>query len=93
MKERYLFKEDVIRHPGKWTAVNYSGSANWAGPAQLKVLCTVEEEKDPVVHIKDMVGKIVWVVPASDKCKLLYGIVSVQGPECTWWVMQEDEKI
>lgn len=37
--------------------VNNRGSANWTGPAQSKLLCTVEGDKVPVVHIKIMLGK------------------------------------
>ncbi|KAK4832710.1 hypothetical protein QYF61_025171 [Mycteria americana] len=44
--------------------VNTRGSANRAGPAQSKLLRTVEGDKVPVVHIKNMLGKTIWVTPA-----------------------------
>ena len=36
--------------------VNTRGSTNWAGSAQLKYLHTVEGDKVPVVHMKNMIG-------------------------------------
>ncbi|KAK4810595.1 hypothetical protein QYF61_007332 [Mycteria americana] len=39
-----------------------------------------------VVHIKNMLGKAVWVTPASGKGKPIRGIAFAQGPGCTWWI-------
>ncbi|KAK4819214.1 hypothetical protein QYF61_027044 [Mycteria americana] len=69
--------------------VSTRGSANRAGPAQSKLLHTVEGDKVPVVHIKSMLGKTVWVIPALGKGKPIRGIAFAQGPGCTWWVMRE----
>ncbi|KAK4810688.1 LOW QUALITY PROTEIN: hypothetical protein QYF61_007488 [Mycteria americana] len=73
--------------------VNTRGPANRPGPAQSKLLRTVEGDKVPVVHIKNMLGKAVWVTPASGKGKPIRGIAFAQGPGCTWWVMQEDGEV
>ncbi|KAK4819555.1 hypothetical protein QYF61_007066 [Mycteria americana] len=73
--------------------VNTRGSVNRAGPAQSKLLRTVEGDKVPVVHIKNMLGKTVWVTPASGKGKPIRGIAFPQGPGCTWWVMREDGEV
>ncbi|KAK4806165.1 hypothetical protein QYF61_001088 [Mycteria americana] len=40
-----------------------------------------------------MLGKTVWVSPASGKGKPIHGIAFAQGPGCTWWVMQEDGEV
>ena len=48
-------------------------SVNRAGPAQSEPLCTVEGDKVPVVHVKNMLGKTVWVIPASNKGKPIRG--------------------
>jgi len=58
-------------------------SANQAGPAQSNLLHVVEVGKVLVVHIKNMLGKTVWVVPASGKGKPIRGIAFAQGPGCT----------
>ncbi|KAK4820268.1 hypothetical protein QYF61_022838 [Mycteria americana] len=68
--------------------VNTRGSANRAGPAQSKLLHTVEGDKVPLVHIKNMLGEAVWVTPASGKGKPIRGIAFAQGPGCTWWVIK-----
>ncbi|KAK4806485.1 hypothetical protein QYF61_013978 [Mycteria americana] len=73
--------------------VNTRGSVNRPGPAQSKLLRTVEGDKVPVVHIKNMLGKTVWVTPASGKGKPIRGIAFAQGPGCTWWVMREDGEV
>ncbi|KAK4811029.1 hypothetical protein QYF61_015733 [Mycteria americana] len=73
--------------------VNTRGSVNRAGPAQSKLLRTVEGDKFPVVHIKNMLGKTVWVTPASGKGKPIRGIAFAQGPGCTWWVMRKDGEV
>jgi len=64
--------------------VNTRGSTNRAGPAQLKLPPTAEVGKVPVVHMNNMLGKTVWVSPASDKGKPIHGITFAQGPGCTW---------
>lgn len=63
------------------------------GPAQSKLLHTVEGDKVPVVHIKNMLVKTVWVIPASGKGKYIHGIAFAQGPMGTWWVMWEDGEV
>ncbi|KAK4807126.1 hypothetical protein QYF61_018467 [Mycteria americana] len=65
--------------------VNTRGSVHRVGPAQSKLLCTVEGDKVPEVHIKNMLGKTVWVTPASGKGKPIRGIAFAQGPGYTWW--------
>lgn len=69
------------------------GSANRTGPVHSKILCTVEWDKVPVVYIKNTLGKVFWVVPISDKDKLIHRTAFAQGPECTWWVMQKDGNV
>ena len=73
--------------------VNTRGSTNRAGPAQSEILRTVEGDKVPVVHMKNMLGKAVWVTPASGKGKPIRGIVFAQGPGSTWWVMLKDGEV
>ena len=73
--------------------VNMRGSANRAGPAQSEILHTVEGDRVPVVHVKNMLGKTVWVLPASSKGKPIHGIAFARGPGCTCWVMGEDGEI
>ncbi|GAB0205097.1 hypothetical protein GRJ2_002975300 [Grus japonensis] len=63
--------------------VNTQGSANRAGPAQSKFPHPVEGDKVPVVRMKNMLGKTVWVIPASGKGKPICGIAFAQGPGCT----------
>ncbi|GAB0206855.1 hypothetical protein GRJ2_003151100 [Grus japonensis] len=73
--------------------VNTLGSANRAGPAQSKLPRPVEGDKVPVVCMKNMLGKTVWVIPASGKGKPICGIAFAQGPGCTWWVMRKDGEV
>ena len=47
--------------------VNSGESANQAGPAHSKLLCPVEGNKVPVMHMNNMLGKIVLVIPALNK--------------------------
>jgi len=68
--------------------INTRGSTNRAGPAQSKLPHPVEGDKVPVVHMRNMLGKTVWVSPASGKCKSIRRIAFAQGPGCTWWVMR-----
>lgn len=53
----------------------------------------VEGDKISVMHIKNMLGKTVWVISASGTGKPIYGIAFAQGPACMWWVMQKDDDI
>ncbi|GAB0188949.1 hypothetical protein GRJ2_001360200 [Grus japonensis] len=73
--------------------VNTRGSANRAGPAQSKLPHPVEGDKVPVVRMKNMLGKTVWVISASGKGKPICGIAFAQGPGCTWWVMRKDGEV
>ncbi|GAB0192637.1 hypothetical protein GRJ2_001729100 [Grus japonensis] len=73
--------------------VNTRRSANRAGPAQSKLPRPVEGDKVPVVHMKNMLGKTVWVISASGKGKPICGIAFAQGPGCTWWVMRKDGEV
>ena len=70
--------------------INIWRFASQAGPAQGNLLHTVEEENVPVAHIKNMLGKTVWVIPALGKDKPIRGIAFAQGHGCTWWVMRKD---
>ncbi|RMC21624.1 hypothetical protein DUI87_02491 [Hirundo rustica rustica] len=70
--------------------VNTRGSINRAGPAQSEPLYTVDGDKVPVVHMKGILGKTVWINPTSSKGRPIRGIVFAQGPGSTWWVMQKD---
>jgi len=70
--------------------VNTGGSGSRLGPAQSKALCTVEGDKVPVVCIRNLLGKVVWVIPSSGKGKPVPVLVFAQGPGCAWWVMQKD---
>ncbi|GAB0181790.1 hypothetical protein GRJ2_000644300 [Grus japonensis] len=73
--------------------VNTRGFANRAGPAQSKFPRPVEGDKVPVVRMKNMLGKTVWVISASGKGKPICGIAFAQGPGCTWWVMRKDGEV
>ncbi|RMB96956.1 hypothetical protein DUI87_26535 [Hirundo rustica rustica] len=50
--------------------VNTRGSINRAGPAQSEPLHTVDGDKVPVVHMKGILGKTVWINPTSSKADL-----------------------
>ena len=73
--------------------VNTRGSAKQAGPAQSNLLRTVDGDKAPVGHIRNMLGKGVWVTPALGKGKPMRRITFAQGPGCTWWLMQKDGEV
>ncbi|XP_058276310.1 uncharacterized protein LOC131378536 [Hirundo rustica] len=64
--------------------VNTRGSTNRAGPAQSESLHTVDGEKVPVVHVRGLLGKTVWINSASSTEDPIRGIVFAQGPGCTW---------
>ncbi|RMC09840.1 hypothetical protein DUI87_13627 [Hirundo rustica rustica] len=70
--------------------VNTRGSINRAGPAQSEPLHTVDGDKVPVVHMKGILGKTVWINPTSGKGRPIRGIGFAQGPGPTWWIMQKD---
>uniref|UniRef100_A0A8U7NWX1 ribonuclease H n=1 Tax=Corvus moneduloides TaxID=1196302 RepID=A0A8U7NWX1_CORMO len=70
--------------------VNTRGSTNRAGPAQSESLHTTDGDKVPVVHVRGLLGKTVWINSASSTDKPIRGVVFAQGPGCTWWVMQKD---
>jgi len=65
-------------------------STNQAGPALSKLPHPVEGDKVPVEHMRNMLGKTVWVSPALGKGKPVHGFASAQGPGCTWRVMWKD---
>ena len=71
--------------------VNTQGSINRDGPASS--IHAVKEDKVLAVHVKNVLGKAVWVLPASGKGKPLCGTVFAQGPGSTWWVMQKDGNV
>ncbi|RMC21417.1 hypothetical protein DUI87_02283 [Hirundo rustica rustica] len=70
--------------------VNTRGSTNRAGPAQAEPLHTIDGDKVPVVHVRGLLGKTVWIKSASSTDKPIRGVVFAQGPGCTWWIMQKD---
>ena len=55
--------------------VNTRGPANRGGPAQSELLHTVQGDKFPVAHIKNTLGKTVWVTPASGKAGPSMGLL------------------
>ncbi|RMC17921.1 hypothetical protein DUI87_05590 [Hirundo rustica rustica] len=63
--------------------VNTRGSTNQAGPAQSEPLRTRDGDKVPVVHMRGMLGKTVWINSASSKDNPAHGVVFAQGPGCT----------
>jgi len=73
--------------------VNTRGSTNQVGPAQWILPHPVEVDKVHVVHMKNMLGKTVWVSPASGKGKPVRRIAFAEGPGCTWWVMRKDKEV
>jgi len=66
--------QDTLLVKATWL-LNARGSINRAGPAQSKLLRTVEGHKVPVVHIKNTLGKTVWVIPTLGKGKPIHGIL------------------
>ncbi|RMB91353.1 hypothetical protein DUI87_32144 [Hirundo rustica rustica] len=60
--------------------VNTRGSIPRAGAAQSEPLHTVDGDKVPVVHMKGILGKTVWINPTSGKGRPIHGIVFAQGP-------------
>ncbi|RMC21713.1 hypothetical protein DUI87_02581 [Hirundo rustica rustica] len=71
--------------------VNTRGSINRAGPAQSEPLHTVDGDKVPVVHVKGILGKTVWINPTSSKGRPIRGIVFAQGPGSTWWTIGDTQ--
>lgn len=84
------FKNGEVNLAKATWMVNTRGSINQAGPAQSKPLHTVDGNKVPVEHMKDILGKTVWISPTWGKAKPIHGIVFAQGPGYTWWAMQKD---
>ncbi|RMC19445.1 hypothetical protein DUI87_04056 [Hirundo rustica rustica] len=70
--------------------VNIRGSTNQVGPAQSEPLRTRDGDKVPVVDMRGMLGKTVWINSVSSKDNPAPGVVFAQGPGCTWWVTQKD---
>ncbi|RMB88019.1 hypothetical protein DUI87_33965 [Hirundo rustica rustica] len=70
--------------------VTTQGSTNRAGPAQAEPLHTIDGDKVPVVHVRGLLGKTVWIKSASSTDKPIRGVVFAQGQGCTWWIMQKD---
>ncbi|RMC20938.1 hypothetical protein DUI87_01791 [Hirundo rustica rustica] len=68
--------------------VNTRGFHQSSRPAQSEPLGTRDGDKVPVVHMRGMLGKTVWINSASSKDNPAPGVVFAQGPGCTWWVMQ-----
>jgi len=62
-------------------------------PCPIKTSTTVGEDKVPVVHMKSMLGKTFWIIPATGKGKPIRGIPFGQGPGCIWWVMRKDGEV
>jgi len=73
--------------------VNTRGSTNLAGPAQSKLLYTVEGDKITAVHMKNILGTTDWVSPALGKGKTIRGLTFTEAPGCTWWVMWKDGEV
>ncbi|KAJ7400726.1 hypothetical protein WISP_00195 [Willisornis vidua] len=69
------FKHWVLHLAKATWLVNTRASINRAGPAQSKLLNTVDGDKFPVVHMRGMLGKTVCVSPTSNKGKPIRGIV------------------
>lgn len=57
--------------------VNTKGSTKWASHAHSELVRTVEGDK---VHIKNMLGKTVWVIPDLGKGKPICMNAFAQGP-------------
>lgn len=70
--------------------VNIKGSTNRTGPAQSELPHTVEWDKIPVVQMKNVLGKTVWVTRALGEDKPIHGIAFTQRHGYTLWVMLED---
>jgi len=70
--------------------INTRVSTKQASPTHSKLPCTREGNKVSIVHMENMLGKTVWVSPASGKGKPIHRISFSQGPGCTLWVMLKD---
>jgi len=55
--------------------VNTRGSTNRAGPAQSKPQRPVEGDKVPLVHMRNMLGKTVWLVLPQAKASPSAGLL------------------
>ena len=74
----------MFRHWGEHLAEatcldNSQGSISQDSPAQSSPLHNVVEDKVPIVHAKNMLGKAVCVLLDSGKGKPLHGTVFAQG--------------
>ena len=87
------FKHWDVRLTKATLLVNTRGSAKQTDPVQSNLLHTVDGDKAPVVHMKNMLGKTIWVTPALGKGNPMHGITFAPGPGCTWWVMQKDGEV
>jgi len=74
-------------------SVNIRGSTNRAGPAQSKPFHAVEADKVPAVHLRNMLGRTIWVSPASGKGNPTHRTAFAQGAGWTWWVMWTDREL
>lgn len=73
--------------------VNTRGPINWTGPViNWTGLCAADGDKMHMMHVRAMLGKTVWINPASSKGKPSRGIVFVWGPWYTRWVIQRDRE-
>ena len=72
---------DVCLTKAAWL-VNARESANQDGPAQSKLLCTVEGDKVPVGHITNTLGKTVCIIPSLAKANPFVGLHQVHSR--TW---------
>lgn len=63
------------------------------GSANPNLLHSVQEDKVPVVHVKDTLGKTVWAMPASGKGEPIRAIAFAQRSLCTWWVIVKNGEI
>jgi len=70
--------------------VNTRRYTTQAGPASSKLPHPVEGDTVPLVHVNNMLGKPVWVSPATAKGKPIHEIAFAQGSGCIWWVMWND---
>ena len=59
--------------------VDTRGSISWAGLAQSDLLRIAEEDKVPVVHERNTLGKTVWVVLALGKANRFVWLLSLKG--------------
>lgn len=73
----------MLAHSNPEAHISQKGSANQAGPSQLKLSHTVYGGKVLLVLMKTIVGQTATVIAASDKGKSIHRTAFGQGPECT----------